>query len=94
MRTPTRPERPSGFVDVSVSTSTIERVAPLRKPDYDSLYEAIFRDTWGERLRRFLSKADFSQLSRLCDPQSPEFALARPDFHFLQTFTVATGTRS
>jgi hypothetical protein len=27
----------------------------------------------------------------LCDPQHPQFALRRPDFHFLQSFTLVTG---
>ena len=69
------------------------RSAPLSKLDEDYLYQTIFRDTWGERLRPYLAAEDCSALLRLCDPQSPEFALRRPDFHFLQTFTLLTGGR-
>lgn len=50
-----------------------------------------FQKTWGARLKPYLAPADYEELSRLCDPQHPEFALQRPDFHFLQTFTLVVG---
>jgi SAM-dependent methyltransferase len=74
-------------------TFVIERVAPVAPADQAYLTEAIFRDTWGERLRPYLSGEDYDELSRLCDPQHPQFALHRTDFHFLQTFTLAVGER-
>jgi SAM-dependent methyltransferase len=83
--------RSAGFREVSASTIAIERIAPLATSDLDYLYEAIFRDTWGERLRGYLSAPDFQQLAELCDPRSSKFALSRPDFHFLQTFTLVVG---
>jgi SAM-dependent methyltransferase len=85
--------RSAGLQNVQARTFVIERVAPLSKLDEDYLYQTIFRDTWGERLRPYLAVEDYSALLRLCDPQSPEFALRRPDFHFLQTFTLLTGGR-
>jgi hypothetical protein len=33
-----------------------------------------------------------SYLARLCDPQDAQFALNRPDFHYVQTFTLVIGT--
>lgn len=80
--------------DISVRTLVIERVAPLDPHAHAWLLEAIFRGTWGERLRPYLSSADHAELMRLCDPGHPEFALRRPDFHFLQTFTLAVGERA
>lgn len=77
--------------NVKVQTLIIERVSPLNPADEAYLLEAIFRDTWGERLRPYLSGEDYDELAALCDPQHPEFALRRTDFHFLQTFTVAVG---
>jgi SAM-dependent methyltransferase len=74
---------------VSVRTTMIERTAHLRPADRAYLLEAIFRQTWGDRLRPFLSAADYAELTALCDPGHSQFALRRPDFHFLQTFTVA-----
>jgi SAM-dependent methyltransferase len=77
--------------NVQVRTLMIERVAPLQEADELYIREAIFHGTWGARLEPYLSAVDFGQLTRLCSPEHPEFALKRPDFHFLQTFTVATG---
>ncbi|HET9391134.1 MAG TPA: methyltransferase domain-containing protein [Steroidobacteraceae bacterium] len=84
--------RRASLQDVSSRTFMIERITPLKEADEAYLREAIFRDTWGgERLRPYLSAADHAELMRLCDPQAAQFALRRPDFHFLQTFTVVVG---
>jgi SAM-dependent methyltransferase len=77
--------------NVTARTVTIERVFPLQAATESYLLEAIFRDTWGERLRPYLSDDDYAELARVCDPQHSQFALRRPDFHFLQSFTLATG---
>lgn len=83
--------RSAGLRDVKVRSLLIERVAPLAAADEAYLLEATFRGTWGERLRPYLSSADYEEVSRLCDPADPRFALRRPDFHFLQSFTLAVG---
>jgi SAM-dependent methyltransferase len=77
--------------DVVAQTYLIERIAPLRPADEAYLLEGIFRDTWGERLRPYLSRDDYDELTHLCDPQDQRYALRRPDFHFLQSFTLAVG---
>ena len=84
--------RAAGLRDVTTRTFVIERLAPLRAADEAYLLEAIFRGTWGERLRPYLATEDYAALTRLCDPQQPGYALRRPDFHFLQTFTLTVGT--
>jgi ubiquinone/menaquinone biosynthesis C-methylase UbiE len=84
--------RAANLQQVTVRTFTIERVAPLRPADERYLLEGIFRGTWGDRLRQYLSSEDFAELSCLCDPDNARYALRRPDFHFLQTFTLAVGT--
>jgi hypothetical protein len=76
---------------VTARTFMIERMSPLGSADEAYLNEAIFRDTWGERLRSYLPEEDFAALARLTDPRHPQFALRRPDFHFMQSFTVAIG---
>ncbi len=81
----------AGLRNVSANTSIIERTQPLDPASEAYLREAIFRDTWGERLRPYLKPDDFAALSRLTDSQHPEFALRRPDFHFLQSFTMVIG---
>ena len=83
--------RRAGYAEVTSASFTIERVAPLAAADRNYLLEAIFRGTWGERLRNYLSTADYEQLTHLSDPDGPGFALQRPDFHFLQTFTLVVG---
>jgi len=82
--------RSAGLQDVRARTVVIERLAPLNRFDEDYLFETIFRGTWGERLQPYLSPEDSTELRRLCDPQNTQFALRRPDFHFLQTFTLIT----
>jgi SAM-dependent methyltransferase len=82
----------AGLHDIRVKTFTIERLFPLSDKDNAYLRETIFRDTWGERLRPYLATDDYLEMSRLCDPLAPQFALRRPDFHFLQTFTLAVGS--
>jgi SAM-dependent methyltransferase len=82
--------RRAGLREVQARTVVIERTAPLSKSDADYLFETIFKGTWGERLRPYLPVKDYDELLRLCDPHSAEFALQRPDFHFLQTFTLVT----
>jgi SAM-dependent methyltransferase len=83
--------RQANLKKITVRTVTIERTAPLDTASELYLREAIFRDTWGERLRSYLSPADFAELSGLCDSDHSSYALRRPDFHFLQSFTLATG---
>jgi SAM-dependent methyltransferase len=77
--------------NVASRTLMIERVSPLGPADETYLNEVIFRETWGERLRPYLSDADFAELVRLCDSQHSQFALHRSDFHFLQSFSLAVG---
>jgi SAM-dependent methyltransferase len=83
--------RAANLKNVGARTVLIERVSPVDAATERYLLETIFRDTWGERLRSYLSDDDYAELVRLCDPQLPQFALRRPDFHFLQSFTLVTG---
>jgi SAM-dependent methyltransferase len=83
--------RAAQLKNVSVRTVLIERVSPVNSATESYLVEAIFKSTWGERLRPYLTDGDYADLVRVCDPNSRHFALRRPDFHFLQSFTLATG---
>ena len=83
--------RQASLQNITVRTVVIERMSPLDAASAAYLGEAVFRGTWGERLRPYLSAADYGELSRLCDPDSPNYVLRRPDFHYLQSFTLATG---
>jgi SAM-dependent methyltransferase len=83
--------RQAALCDVTVRTVMIERVSPVDEATEAYLVEAIFRDTWRERVRPYLAEDDYAMLMRLCDPGDSLYALKRPDFHFLQTFTLAMG---
>jgi SAM-dependent methyltransferase len=83
--------RAANLQNVGARTVLIERVSPVDTATEGYLRDTIFRDTWGERLRPYLSDGDYTELGHLCDPQHPQFALRRPDFHFLQSFTLVTG---
>ncbi len=76
--------------NVQVSTLVIERIAPLAPPDETYLLEVVL-GSWSGRVRRYLAAADHEALVRLCDPNHADFALRRPDFHFLQTLSFVTG---
>jgi SAM-dependent methyltransferase len=83
--------RRAGLHRVRARTYIIERTAPLDAAAENYLLEGIFKGTWGERLRPYLSTEDYAELSRLCDPKDSQFALRRPDFHLLQSFSVVVG---
>jgi SAM-dependent methyltransferase len=83
--------RAGNLRNVTARTVLMERVSPVDEDTERYLVDAIFRDTWGERLRPYLSDDDYAELVRLCDPQHSQFALRRPDFHFLQSFTLVIG---
>jgi SAM-dependent methyltransferase len=72
-------------------TVMIERVSELNEAAETYLREVILHDMRAERLRPYLSDRDAGELGRLCDPSHIEYAPRRPDFHFLQTFTLAIG---
>jgi SAM-dependent methyltransferase len=74
-----------------VRTVLIERVQPLTEADRAWFEEVMFRGTWGERLRPFLSPAHWQALLQNTDPASPEYCLDREDFHHIQTLTVCIG---
>lgn len=81
----------AGFSSVAPRTIVIERTAPLRSADADYFMDAMFNGYW-RRVHSYLSGADADVLTRLTDPASPDFALARPDFHFLMTYTLVVGS--
>lgn len=81
----------AGLADVTARTLVIERSSPLSNVDREYLHGAVFSGYWGERLRPYLREDDWSDVQRLCDPDSPVYCLDRPDFHHIQTLTMVTG---
>lgn len=84
--------REAGLGDIRARTIAIERISPVDAATEAYLQEAIFRQTWGERLKPYLAEEDYAELARLCDPQDQAYALRRPDFHFIHTFTLVMGS--
>jgi SAM-dependent methyltransferase len=80
--------RRGGMRNVRAETYVIERISPVPMEAEEYLVRAIFQGTFGEKLRSYLSQDDFAELTALCDPHARQFALHRPDFHFIQTFTL------
>jgi SAM-dependent methyltransferase len=83
--------REANLRDVNAQTIVIERIYPLRPADHAYVLQAIFRETWGQRLKPYMSIEDYRQLQDVCDPESSAFALSRRDFHYVQTLTLVTG---
>jgi SAM-dependent methyltransferase len=83
--------RGANLQNVTARTVLIERVSPVDAATECYLRDSIFRDTWGERLRPYLSADDYAELAHLCDPRHALYALRRPDFHLLQSFTLVIG---
>lgn len=83
----------AGLREATVRTRMIERTHPLTDADERYLQECIFRDSWGERLRKYMDAEDFDELARLCTPDDERYALRRRDFHFLQSLTIAVATK-
>jgi SAM-dependent methyltransferase len=76
-----------------VQTVVIERIQPLTEADRAYFEETVFRGTWGERLRPFLTDGEWQALCHNTDPASPEYCLDREDFHHLQTLTLCEAYR-
>jgi SAM-dependent methyltransferase len=81
--------RACGFADVRARTHVIERVGPLDVDD-QMFFAGWFAGYWGERIRPYVSQADWAAIQMLTDPASPGFAPRRGDFHYLQTYTVVS----
>jgi SAM-dependent methyltransferase len=83
--------REANLQNVTARTVVIERVSPVDAATERYLVDTIFKGTWGERLRPYLPDDDYAELACVCDPLHSRFALRRPDFHFLQSFTLVIG---
>lgn len=82
--------RQAGFTEITARTHVIERVAPLSVAD-ERYFAGYYQSYWAHRIQPFLADDDWTALQHLCDPASPGFAPRRPDFHFIQTYTVIQG---
>lgn len=70
----------AGLREVAVKTVVVDRQAPLDEASRTYIQQAIFDRNWGLRLRPLLDAQDWAQRSALCEADSPESILARPDY--------------
>ncbi len=80
----------AGLREVTVKTVVVERQAPLDEASHTYIQQAIFDRNWGSRLRPLLDAKDWAQRSALCEADSPESILARPDYFCIYPVTVFT----
>lgn len=78
------------LADVAHETHLLQCRAPLGPAAREYIATVVFGRNWGERLRPLLSPEDWRQRSALCEPASPEYILARPDYYCLYPVTVFT----
>jgi ubiquinone/menaquinone biosynthesis C-methylase UbiE len=82
--------REAGFADAAHDTRLLQRRAPLDAVARAYIGDVVFGRNWGERLKPLLSDEDWRRRGALCDPQSPEYVLGRPDYYCLYPITVFT----
>lgn len=78
----------AGLCEVSVRTIIVQRQAPLDNIAKQYLQKAIFDRTWGPRLRPWLDEHDWERRSALCEADSPQSILARPDYYCIYPLTL------
>jgi demethylmenaquinone methyltransferase / 2-methoxy-6-polyprenyl-1,4-benzoquinol methylase len=82
--------REANLADVAQETHLLQCRAPLTAAARAYIETVVFGRNWGERLRPLLSSEDWARRTALCDPQSAEYVLARPDYYCLYPITVFT----
>lgn len=80
--------RAAGLEDVAIRTWVLQRRAPLAPADQDYIQRTVFSRNWGERLRPLLSADDWALRTAVCDAESPDNALRRPDYWCLYPITL------
>lgn len=86
--------REAGFEQPHAETIVVERTAPLDRATRAYIEQALFAGYWGPKIDPYLTAAEVQRLRELTDPKSQEYALARPDFHYVQTLTCFSGRKA
>ncbi len=73
---------------MTIRTYMVQRQAPLDETSLAYIRDVVFARNWGPRLRGFLAASDWEQRCRLCEAESPQFILARPDYYCLYPLTL------
>lgn len=86
--------RDAGLSDVSERTFMHELMPPFSQEQQTHMLRELAQ--WAEHgdhedHEEFLTAADQSALSRLIDPDDPEYIFSRPDLHYREGITIYTG---
>ena len=82
----------AGLQNISVKTTLVQRQAPLDKAARDYLQRGIFDRTWGPRIRPWLDDQAWSERCLLCEADSPQAILNRPDYYCIYPITTFIAT--
>jgi len=80
--------REAGLHEISVRTILVQRQAPLDAMTRHYLQNEIFDRTWGPRVRPWFDDAAWERRSVLCEADSPQSILARPDDYCIYPITL------
>jgi len=80
--------REAGLREISVRTLLVQRQAPLDAMTRRYIQNGIFDRTWGPRLRPWFGDAAWERRSSLCEADSPQSILARPDYYCIYPVTL------
>ncbi len=81
--------RDAGLEDLAARTFVAEARAPLSDVIRQALILTI--PMFWETAEPEVSKEDWAEYERLCDPESPDFILNLPDYYAFLTYTMFTG---
>lgn len=84
--------RAAGLREISVRTTLVQRQAPLDDTARRYLQRGIFDRTWGPRIRPWLDEKVWAQRCRLCEADSPQSILNRPDYYCIYPVTTFIAT--
>ncbi|MBL7136565.1 MAG: class I SAM-dependent methyltransferase [Candidatus Marinimicrobia bacterium] len=79
------------FKDIIVKTYLGDIIAPLSKNDRHAL-NILFEMFWGESQSE-VSKGDWKDFKRLCDPNSDDYILNNQHYYGFYTYTLFKGTK-
>ena len=81
--------REAGLVDLEAQTFVADVIAPLDDKIRDAMI-ITFPMFWGG-VEQEVSKQDWAEYNRLCQPESPDFILDNPDYYAFHTYTMFQG---
>ena len=73
-------------------TSMVQRQAPLDAAARAYIQHTVFERNWGPRVRGLLDSRAWQERTALCEADSPQYLLTRPDYYCLYPVSVFSAT--